>query len=68
MSASAKYTPKQIDLAFAACRSIRFAVDNAGRYGGEFSLNDILAADRLAKDALQGTSRTPARTRKGGGK
>lgn len=40
------------DTAFAACRSIRFAVNNASRYGGEYSLTDILAADVLAKEAL----------------
>ena len=42
----------QLALALAACRSIRFAVTQAARYGGEFSLNDILAADILARDAL----------------
>lgn len=45
-------TPAQIESALAACRSIRFAVVNASRHGGEFSLNDILAADRLAMAAL----------------
>lgn len=42
----------QLDLALAACRSIRFANDNAMRHGGEYSLNDLLAADKLARDAL----------------
>ena len=46
------------ELAFAACRSIRFAVLNAERYGGEFSLNDILAANRLANEALSGEGPT----------
>ena len=39
--------------ALAACRSIRFANNQAVRHGGEYSLNDLLAADRLAKEALQ---------------
>jgi hypothetical protein len=43
----------QLDTALAACRSIRFAVKQASRHGGEFSLNDILAADRLAREALK---------------
>lgn len=42
--------------AFAACQSIRFAVKNASRHRGEFSLNDILAADRLAREALGGAA------------
>lgn len=45
-------TPKQIEAAFAACKSIRFAVINAARFNGEFNLNDILAANRLACEAL----------------
>lgn len=45
-------SPKQIEAAMAACRSIRFAVMNSNRHGGDFSLNDILAADRLAREAL----------------
>lgn len=49
-------TPAQIDAAFAACRSIRFAVKNAARFGGEFSLNDLLAADKLAREALGETA------------
>lgn len=40
------------DLALAACRSIRFAVKNAERFKGEYNLNDILAADQLARQAL----------------
>lgn len=44
----------QRDLALAACRSIRFAVKNAKRHGGEYNLNDLEAADRLAKEALSG--------------
>lgn len=40
------------ETALAACRSIRFAVKNATRHGGDFSLNDILAADKLAREAL----------------
>jgi hypothetical protein len=50
----------QLNVALAACRSIRFAVTNAARHGGEYSLNDLLAADHLAKDALQ---RGPAMTK-----
>jgi len=42
----------QLELALAACRSIRFASDNALRHGGEYSLNDLLAADKLAREAL----------------
>ncbi len=42
-----------VDLAFAACRSIRFATINAERHGGEYSLNDLLAAHKLATDALK---------------
>ena len=53
---------KNADLAFAACRSIRFAIDNAKRHGGEFNLNDIEAAGRLALLALNDTAATaPAR-------
>lgn len=43
---------KKLELALAACRSIRFATTNATRFGGEYSLNDLLAADRLAREAL----------------
>ncbi len=42
----------QRDAAFAACRSIRFATENAVRHGGDYSLNDLLAADKLARDAM----------------
>ena len=45
----------QLELALAACRSIRFANDNAVRHVGEYSLNDLLTADRLAKQALDMT-------------
>lgn len=51
---------KSIEAAFSACRSIRFAVTNASRFGGEFSLNDILAADRLAQQALAVPAVSPA--------
>lgn len=50
----------QRDLALAACRSIRFANSNAVRHGGDYSLNDLLAADKLAKEALE---RGPAMTK-----
>ncbi len=43
----------ELGVALAACRSIRFAITNATRHGGKFSLNDLLAADRLANEALQ---------------
>ena len=43
----------QLRMALAACRSIRFAVANSKRYHGEFSLNDIESADRLAREALR---------------
>ena len=45
-------TLAQVELAFAACRSINFATENAVRHGGEYSLNDLLAADKLAREAL----------------
>lgn len=45
----------QVESAFAACRSIRFAGDNAVRHGGEYNLTDLLAADRLAREALNPT-------------
>jgi len=45
-------TVAQIKSAFGACRQIRFAVANSERFGGEFSLNDLLAADVLAREAL----------------
>jgi hypothetical protein len=51
------------ELAFAACRSIRFANDQAVRHGGDYSLNDLLAADKLAREAL---APTQSRARKGG--
>lgn len=60
-SDDAQPTAKQVELAFAACRSIRFAVKNAERYGGDFSLNDLLAADRLAREALAPSAKKPAR-------
>jgi phage shock protein A len=47
------------ELAFAACRSIRFANDQAVRHGGDYSLNDLLAADKLAREALA-PANTPA--------
>ena len=61
-------SPAQVQSAFAACRSICFAVENAARYGGEFSLNDILAADRLAREALRESPAAKSkRQRKKGG-
>jgi len=45
---------QQCQLALAACRSIHFAVKNAKRHGGDYNLNDLHAADRLAKEALAG--------------
>jgi len=62
----AKFGPKAVnspetELAFAACRSIRFATENAVRHGGEYSLNDLLAADKLARDAI-----SPKTAMKGG--
>lgn len=71
----AKSTPKpaasrdaercQLELALAACRSIRFATSNAVRHGGEYSLNDLLAAERLAKQALDMTPALIDRAAKG---
>ncbi len=55
----AKANQAQLDLALAACRSIRFAVANARRHGGDYNLLDILAADKLAREALE---RGPAMT------
>lgn len=49
-------------LAFAACRSIRFANDQAVRHGGDYSLNNLLAADKRAREAL-----APAKSAKKGG-
>ena len=46
-------TESRLDIALAACRSIRFAVKNAERFKGEFSLNDLLAADHLARKAIE---------------
>jgi hypothetical protein len=43
----------QRDAALIACQSIRFANTNSIRHGGEYSLNDLLAADRLAMEALR---------------
>lgn len=57
LAAPSNATPEQIALAFAACRSIRFANDQAVRHGGEYSLNDLLAADRLAREALGASTR-----------
>ncbi len=57
-------TAAQTEAAFAACRSIRFAVLNADRHAGEFSLNDILAANRLACEALQCGTARPAKKAK----
>jgi hypothetical protein len=57
-------TIAQTDAAFAACRSIRFAVLNADRHAGEFNLNDILAANRLACEALQCGPAKPAKKAK----
>jgi hypothetical protein len=42
-----------VELAIAACLSIRFAVAQAERHGGSYNLLDILAAHRLATDALK---------------
>jgi hypothetical protein len=63
----------QLARALSACRSIRFAVVNSSRHGGEFSLNDLLAADLLAREALGLTAPAaekakPASKKKGGGK
>lgn len=45
------------ELAFAACRSITFATANAVRHGGDYSLNDLLAADKLARAAIRPTAK-----------
>lgn len=54
VNAKAARTPRvvEIEAAFAACRSIRFGFKNAARYGGEWNLNDLIAADRLSREAL----------------
>jgi hypothetical protein len=49
---AAKTKPTQLSLALSACLSIRFACAQAVRHGGEFSLNDILAAKQLASEAI----------------
>lgn len=51
-----------LELALAACRSIRFAVTQADRYSGEYSLNDILAADKLAREAVAAAANEARRT------
>ncbi len=43
---------KTSNLALSACHSIKFATENAARHGGDYSLNDLLAADLLAREAL----------------
>ena len=45
------------EAAFAACRSIAFATANAMRHGGDYSLNDLLAADKLAREAIRPTAK-----------
>ncbi len=39
-------------LALAACRSMVFATENASRHGGDWNLNDLLSAHKLANEAL----------------
>lgn len=63
--ASAAAPAAQVQSAFAACKSIRFAFKNAARYGGEWNLNDLIACDRLAREALGETSAKPSE-KKGG--
>ena len=50
---------KKTQLAYAACRSINFSTENAMRHGGDYSLNDLLAADKLAREALGKKARVP---------
>lgn len=41
-----------LSLAMAACRAVLFAAKQAKRYRGEYSLPDLIAAERLARAAI----------------
>lgn len=41
-----------LSLALAACRAVLFAAKQAKRYRGEYSLPDLIAAERLARAAI----------------
>ena len=45
-----------LSLALAACRAILFAAKQAQRHRGEYSLPDLLAAQKLARAALDKAS------------
>lgn len=48
-------------LAMAACRAILFAAKQAHRHRGEYSLPDLLAAEQLARAALDNASTEDAK-------
>jgi len=56
---SQTYTP--LELALAACRSILFAGKQAERYRGEYSLTDLCAAEKLARDAIDAAMKEDAK-------
>jgi hypothetical protein len=63
LSAPAGSAPSDtLTLALSACRAILFAGKQAKRHRGEYSLNDLLAAESLAATALYAEEAT------GGGK
>ena len=41
-----------LSLALAACRAVLFAAKQAQRYRGEYSLPDLIAAEQLARAAI----------------
>ena len=41
-----------LSLALAACRAVLFAAKQAKRYRGKYSLPDLIAAERLARAAI----------------
>lgn len=50
-----------LSLALAACRAILFAAKQAQRHRGEYSLPDLLAAEKLARAALDKASTEDAK-------
>jgi hypothetical protein len=50
-----------LSLALAACRAILFAAKQAQRHRGEYSLPDLLAAEKLARAALDTASTEDAK-------
>ena len=54
-------TATPLSLAMAACRAILFAAKQAQRHRGEYSLPDLLAAEKLARAALDNASTEDAK-------